>query len=224
MSGVLRWDGEAAHEGSLQRVRENGGAGPVHLFQKLIVDAACQASGEPACKRSAARLSAQDGLPVQWSCSRLFAGKKDRPHLHTFGTERETCNDAAGIRDSSSCYDGYLHRIHDLRYQRERACEGIFRGAQERSAMSASLKSGCHNHIDTGLIQSDGLVRCCRGADRENALAMALFENFLRRNAEDERESRDLRIEQNAHLIFEAKRFVWGVLWLARADRRKMRS
>src|SRR5580692_10179341 len=206
---MLRWDGEAAHEGSLQRVWENGGAGPVHLFQKLIVDATCQASGEPTCKRSSARLSAQDGLPVQWGCSRFFAGKKDRPHLHTFGTERESCNDAAGIRDSSSCYDGYRHRIHDLRYQRDCACEGIFGGAQERSAMSPGLESGCHNHIDTGLLQGDGLVPCRRGADREDALAMALSENLLRRNAVDEREGRHLTIDQNAHLIFEANWFVW---------------
>ena len=89
----------------MQRVRENGDTRPVHLFQKLIVDAACQASGEPTCKRSSARLSAQDRLPVQRGCSRLFAGEKDRPHLHALGTERESCSDAAGVRDPSSCYN-----------------------------------------------------------------------------------------------------------------------
>jgi hypothetical protein len=54
--------------------------------------------------------------------------------------------------------------------------------------MSAGLESGCHNHIDTGFLQGDGLVPCRRGADREDALAMTTFENLLRRNAVDERE------------------------------------
>jgi len=110
----------------LQRVRENGDAGLVHLLQKLIVDAACQASGEAAGKRSSVRLSAQDRLAVQRACSRLFAGKKDRSHLHTFGAERESCSDAAGVRDSSSCYDWYRDRIHDLRYQGDRPGQRIF--------------------------------------------------------------------------------------------------
>ena len=39
--------------------------------------------------------------------------------------------------------------------------------------------------IDTGLLQSNGLVPCGRGADREDALAMTLFEDLLRRNAVD---------------------------------------
>ncbi len=60
---------------------------------------------------------------MQSASSRFFAGKKDRPHLHTFGAERECCSDPAGIRDSSGRDHRYFHRIHDLRYQRDCACQ-----------------------------------------------------------------------------------------------------
>ena len=83
-----------------------------------------------------------------------------------------------------SCYDGYPYCIHDLRYQRDCPCEGIFRGAQERSAMSAGLESGCHNDIDTGFLQSYGLVPCRRGADREDVRVMTLFETYRRGRAD----------------------------------------
>ena len=77
--------------------------------------------------------------------------------------------------------------------------------------MSAGLESGCHNHIDTGCLQGDGLVPGRGGADRADALATTLFKNLLR-NAVDEREGRHLSIEQNAHLIFEAKRLIRGAV------------
>ena len=56
-SGLLRWEGEVPHEGALQRVGENSDAGAVHLFEKLIVNATRQASGETACERGSVRLS-----------------------------------------------------------------------------------------------------------------------------------------------------------------------
>jgi hypothetical protein len=102
------------------------------------------------------------------------------------GAEREGRGDAACISDSSG-YLRYLYGIRDLRCQRDCAGEGIFRRAQERSAMSANLESGCYNGIDTGLLQGSGLVACRRGTNSYGAVAMTLFENLRRRNALDER-------------------------------------
>ena len=62
--------------------------------------------------------------------------------------------------------------------------------------------SNCYNYVDTGLLQSDGLIRCCRRADRDDALVMTLFENFIRRIAVDEREGR--------HLTRESEVLPWG--------------
>jgi len=90
--------------------------------------------------------------------------------------------------------------------------------------MSASVESGSYNHVDTGLFQSDGLVRSRRGTDRDDVLAMILFKNFVRRNAVDEREDRHLSIEENTRLIFKAQGLVWCELRLVRTERLKMGS
>src|ERR1700684_2547243 len=214
MSSLLRWNGETSHEAPLQRIRKNRDAGLVHLFQKLIVNATRQPPGEPARQRSSARLSAQDCLTVQCARSGLFASHEHRSHLNAFGAEREGCNDAASVCDPSGRYNRYPHGIGNLRHQRDCACEGIFRRSQERSAMSAGLESGRHNYIHACLLQGDGLVRCCRGADRDDALAMAFIENLFRGNAIDEREDWYLGVQQNARLIFEADRLVWRELRL----------
>ena len=74
--------------------------------------------------------------------------------------------------------------------------------------MSAGLESGCDNDIDAGMLQRDGFVGRCRGADRDDAVAMTVFKNLSGRNAEDEGEDGHLGVEQNARLVLDRKSVV----------------
>ena len=72
--------------------------------------------------------------------------------------------------------------------------------------MSAGLESRRDDHIDLRRLERHRLLRRRRRSDQHDAFAAALVEDLLGRDAEDEAERRDLRIDDRARLIFELDR------------------
>ena len=84
--------------------------------------------------------------------------------------------------------------------------------------MPAGFKTGHDNDVHARLLDRDGLIDSCRRSDRDDFLRAALFENFARRNSEDETEYWHARIEHGAALRFERRRRVRFVARMRRAN------
>jgi hypothetical protein len=59
--------------------------------------------------------AAKNRFPMKRVSAGLLAGKKDRTHLHSFGTESERCGDAASVGYTACRDDGDSYGINCLR-------------------------------------------------------------------------------------------------------------
>ena len=109
------------HERTLKRVRQDLYILLVQFVEQPVLDAASKSSREPASESSLPGLPAEERSTMKRTRSRLFAREKGGPHLHAFGSESNSCHDAARVSNSTCGHNREFHGVDDLRHQSHRS-------------------------------------------------------------------------------------------------------
>ena len=144
--------------------------------------------------------------------ARFVGGEEGRADLYSLRTQCERGDDPAGVGDAARCDHGRPYLLDGDPDERQCSEQGVLRGSEEGSAMTARFGTRRDDDVDARLVECYGFVRGRGGPEGDDSAVPEGGENALVGDAEGEAESRRPYVEDRRGLVLEPRGEALG-LW-----------